>query len=41
MTQDYGVAALALGKRAYAIHQNGWEYTAENIDRLLMERRTW
>ena len=38
VTQDYGVAALALGKRAYAIHQNGWEYTAENIDRLLMER---
>ena len=38
VTQDYGVAALALGKRAYAIHQNGWQYTAENIDRLLMER---
>ena len=32
------MAALALGKRAYAIHQNGWQYTAENIDRLLMER---
>ena len=38
VTQDYGVAALALGKRAYAIHQNGWQYTAENIDRLLIER---
>ena len=38
VTQAYGVAALALGKRAYAIHQNGWQYTAENIDRLLMER---
>lgn len=38
VTQDYGVAALALGKHAYAIHQNGWQYTAENIDRLLMER---
>ena len=38
VTQDYGVAAMALGKRAYAIHQNGWWYTAENIDRLLMER---
>ena len=38
VTQDYGVAALALGKRAYAIHQNGWLYTAENIDQLLMER---
>lgn len=38
VTQDYGVAALALGKRAYAVHQNGWQYTDENIDRLLMER---
>ena len=38
VTQDYGVAAMALGKRAYAIHQNGWRYTAKNIDRLLMER---
>ena len=38
VTQDYGVAALALGKRAYAVHQNGWQYTEENIDRLLMER---
>ena len=38
VTQDYGVAAMALGKKAYAVHQNGWEYTDENIDRLLMER---
>lgn len=38
VTQDYGVAAMALGKKAYAIHQNGWRYTSENIDRLLMER---
>ncbi len=38
VTQDYGVAALALGKGAYAIHQNGWRYTQENIDGLLMER---
>lgn len=38
VTQDYGVAAMALGKKAHAIHQNGWLYTNENIDRLLMER---
>ena len=38
VTQDYGVAALALGKHAYAVHQNGWQYTDKNIDRLLMER---
>lgn len=38
VTQDYGVAALALGKGAAAIHQNGWIYTEENIDRFLFER---
>ena len=27
VTQDYGVAAMALGKGAYAIHQNGKWYT--------------
>ena len=26
ITQDYGVAAMALGKWAYAMHQNGWQY---------------
>lgn len=38
VTQDYGVAALALAKKAYAIHQSGRWYTQENIDKLLMER---
>lgn len=38
VTQDYGVAAMALGKGAYAIHQSGRLYTDENIDQLLMER---
>lgn len=38
VTQDYGVAAMALGKRAYAIHQSGKWYTNENIDTMLMER---
>ena len=38
VTQDYGVAAMALGKKAYAIHQSGKWYTDENIDRMLMER---
>ena len=38
ITQDYGVAALALGKGAKAIHQSGKQYTDENIDTLLMER---
>ena len=38
VTQDYGVAALALGKGAKAIHQSGRWYTDENVDGLLMER---
>ena len=38
VTQDYGVAALALGKGAKAIHQSGKWYTEANIDGLLMER---
>lgn len=38
VTQDYGVAAMALGKNAYGIHQSGKWYTNENIDQMLMER---
>lgn len=38
VTQDYGVAAMALGKGAYAIHHSGKWYTDENMDQLLMER---
>ena len=38
VTQDYSVAALALGKGARAIHQSGRWYTDGNIDGLLMER---
>jgi len=38
VTQDYGVAAMAIGKKAKAIHQNGWEYSDKNIDELLMKR---
>ena len=38
VTQDYGVAAMALGKGAYAIHQSGKWYTDDNIDQMLMER---
>lgn len=38
VTQDYGVAAMALGRQASAIHQSGRWYTNDNIDRLLMER---
>ena len=38
VSQDYGVAAMALGKGAYAIHQSGKWYTNDNIDQMLLER---
>ena len=38
ITQDYGVAAMALGKGAAAIHQSGKWYTNNNIDQMLMTR---
>ena len=38
VSQDYGVAALALGKGAFAICQSGMLYTQDNIDQMLMER---
>lgn len=36
VSQDYGVAAMALGKGAYAIHQSGKWYTDENIDQMMI-----
>ncbi len=38
VSQDYGVAAMALGKGAFAIHQSGKWYTNDNIEQMLMER---
>ena len=38
VTQDYGVAAMALGKKAKAINQNGLIYSDSNIDELLFSR---
>lgn len=38
VTQDYGVAAMALGKGALAISPRGYIYDNSNIDRLLFER---
>lgn len=38
VSQDYGVAAMALGKGVYAIHQSSRWYTDDNIDQMLMER---
>lgn len=38
VTQDYGAAALALGKGALAVHQSGMVFSDKNIESLLMQR---
>lgn len=38
VTQDYGVAAMALGKGAFCIHQSGKIYNNDNIEIMLNER---
>jgi uncharacterized protein YaiI (UPF0178 family) len=38
VTQDFGLAAMVLGKGARAVNQSGLVFTDENIDKLLMER---
>ena len=38
ITQDYGLASMCLARGAFVLHHDGWEYTAENIDALLMQR---
>ena len=38
VTQDYGLAAMCLARRAIPINQNGRIYTDDNIDALLYER---
>ncbi|GAA0717826.1 YaiI/YqxD family protein [Clostridium malenominatum] len=38
VTQDFGVAAMCLGKKAYAVSPKGFIYDNDNIDRLLFER---
>ena len=38
VTQDFGLAAMVIGKGAKAVNQNGLVFTDVNIDKLLMER---
>ncbi len=38
ITQDYGLASMCLARSARVLHQDGWEYTAQNIDALLFQR---
>lgn len=38
ITQDYGLASMCLARSARILHQDGWEYTRDNIDALLLAR---
>ena len=38
VTHDYGVASMVLGKKAFAINNNGKWFTNQNIDLLMCER---
>lgn len=38
ITQDYGLASMCLARNAKVLHQDGWEYTTDNIDALLLVR---
>lgn len=38
ITQDYGLASLVLMQEALALHPNGWQYTKQNIETLLLQR---
>ncbi len=40
VTQDYGLAAMCLARNALVLNQDGMEYTADNIDALLLSRHT-
>ena len=38
ITQDYGLASMCLAKRTIVLHQDGWQYTQDNIGALLFQR---
>ena len=38
ITQDYGLASMCLAKLSKILHQDGWQYTNDNIEALLLQR---
>ena len=38
ITQDYGLASMCLGRSVRILHQDGWEYTLDNISGLMEQR---
>ena len=38
ITQDYGLASMCLSRPVRILHQDGWEYTLDNISGLMEQR---
>ena len=38
ITQDYGLASMCLGRGVRVLHQDGWEYTLDNLSGLMEQR---
>ena len=38
ITQDYGLDSMSLARKAKVLHQDGWEYTPDKMDALLLAR---
>lgn len=38
ITQDYGLASMCLARQARVLHQDGWQFTEDNIQALLFQR---
>ena len=38
ITQDYGLASMCLARNCRVLHQDGWEYSRDNMDALLFYR---
>lgn len=38
ITQDYGLASMCLGRCVRVLHQDGWEYSLDNISGLMEQR---
>ena len=38
ITQDYGLASMCLARNVRVLHQDGWQYTEDNISGLLEQR---
>ena len=38
ITQDYGLASMCLARNCRVLHQDGWEYSRDNMDALLFFR---